>query len=440
MPHYVLFEFFGVQNNLVRITLGGVKNYSIPQPKLHSPILGLLLCKNCYFLVYFYPLTPSIPTFDFIPMANSNRRNAVKTRSGNHGRKQPQKGPPRDFITDIRAPFGKAPNGFIAQWGIEEGLQLEASGGLFGMRRSLTTIGSGVFRIIPLRLCRIRAEYSSPTFILKYEKLRDILRTRFEFEVDILPWWKENLWPYLFDHYVKYGEWPTTKNEYRTIFLELLTERDLDKKEQPEADTRAGAAPKGGDVSELSHKERIRLAGMLAEDARFLTDRLVSSKFFDLGLAAVELFTKILDTESLVPLKGEFLKDSFRIRFPAEIATARRILILDKARVEFRWKYGEFFDRRFHSSMLELYQPPTFVLPSYAWIYAPRMQLTLANESRKKYRHGRTPPLILKGENVSFELLKEPQRKHSRLALRRRSGGSSKNPTDLNIRVQWSRP
>jgi hypothetical protein len=55
MPYSSLFDFSRVKNNLVKIALGGVKNFSVPQPKLHPSFSKPLPAESHNALVYSMP-------------------------------------------------------------------------------------------------------------------------------------------------------------------------------------------------------------------------------------------------------------------------------------------------------------------------------------------------------------------------------------------------
>jgi hypothetical protein len=67
MPYFSLFDFGGVKNIRVKVTLGRVKNSRESAQNLHSPFFGPFYIKISAFWYTSVHQRPATPTFDFHP-------------------------------------------------------------------------------------------------------------------------------------------------------------------------------------------------------------------------------------------------------------------------------------------------------------------------------------------------------------------------------------
>jgi hypothetical protein len=337
------------------------------------------------------------------------------------------------FSAEGYAPFIKAPRGCTAQWDLSENIHLAASGGLVSTPARLATIGSGAYRITPLDTVRIRVEYSDPVYLLKYEKLHKTIRNRFDFVLDLGAQRQENLWPYLFDFFMKTGEWPLKRREYARIFRELLHAVDA-KWNQASPGTGLGRNFRARVASAvLTRVDKRRSADRIAADAGHITHQLISSEHFSELLAEAEMIRSIPNVRSVVPLAAESVNDEMSIKIPFELAQPKRIMIFGAVRVDYRWEYGEFFDRTFLCTSLELYPTSPFVLDQSCRLRAPRAHVPLDEGTKKVYGIVLDAPMICKSEGVKLEVLKPRHRLFQR-RRQNKSSSASDDPANLQVR------
>lgn len=350
--------------------------------------------------------------------------------------KRPAETAPRQthrFLAEGSSPFIKAPRGCGAQWNLEGNLHLAASGGLISTPTSLAAIGNGTFRIAPIDATRLRVEYSDPVYLLKYEKLHKTIRNRFDFELDMGSQLRENLWPYLFDYYMKTGEWPLKRREYARIFRSLLRAVDSKGKQSSRVSRVREKLRTRLTSALLTRVDNRRSADRIAADAGHITHQIISSESYGELIAEMEMIRSISSPHSVVPLSADNVKDEMRIRIPFEIAIPKRIVFSGLIKVDYRWQYGEFFDRTFICSSLELYPISAFVLQQYCKVFAKRAYVPLDEGSKKVYGIRLDAPMICKGKEVTFEILKPPRK---RLLRSRRNAPrpTSGDPTNMRLR------
>jgi hypothetical protein len=281
---------------------------------------------------------------------------------------------------------------------------------------------------------RVRVEYADPMYLIRYEKLHKTIRKRFDFGLDLGSQRRENLWPYLFDYYMKTGEWPLKRREYARIFLRLL--RAVDAKWRQASPARGMRRKLRARIASavLTRADKRRSANKIAAGAGHITHQLISSEFYPELLAEMEMLRSVPNTQSLVPLAAEYVNDEMRIKIPFEIAMPKRIMVFGVVRVDYKWEYGEFFDRTFLCSSLELYPTSPFVLDQYCKLFARRAQVPLDEGNKKVYGIILDAPMICKGENVKFELLKP---KRSFFQRKRRSATPSPSDDTANMRLRF---
>ena len=339
------------------------------------------------------------------------------------------------FSAEGYAPFIKAPGGCVAQWNLSGDLSLAASGGLISTPTSLSAIGTGSFRITPIDVVRIRVEYRDPLYLLKYDKLSGTLRNRFDFELDMGSGMSENLWPYLFDYYMKTGEWPLKRREYASIFRSAL--RAVDSKWMQRSQTISSREKLRARVRSalLTRLDKRRSADALAAEAGHITHQIISSEFYGELIAEMQMLRSIPSPQSVVPLAVERADDEIHIKIPFEIAQPKRIMIFGVVKVDYRWEYGEFFDKTFICSSLELYPQSSFVLQEYCRLIARRAHVPLDEGAKRVYGIRLDAPMICKAQKVKFEFLKAPGRF---LPLKRPGETRPLPPTDpTNLRLRF---
>lgn len=337
------------------------------------------------------------------------------------------------FEAEGFAPFLRASSGCLAEWELNESLALRALGGFFDMPNRLSTIGKGAFWVTPQKTARIRAEYNRPVFLLKSDKLEGILRNQYEFNVTLLPDWRENLWPYLFDYYMRYQQWPLSKRDYSEFFRRILP--DIGGRKIKQMPKSGFARRLRARVSALlTQPDTGQLVDGLAAGAGHITHDLLQSDFFAEALAEVDMFSSIAGVPSIVPLAVGYIRDEMCFRIPFEIVQAQRLMIDGLVRVAYQWEYGEIVDTSFVSSSLELYPTSTIVLSPRAKVYARRMQLPLDGGNMKTRETSRNAPLICNGENVKLEVL-ESSHGSSRISGRRRTAPPA-DTANLHVRLQ----
>ena len=321
----------------------------------------------------------------------------------------------------------------MAQWDLSENLSLSASGGLVCTPTRIATIGSGTFRVTPMDAARIRVEYGNPLYLLKYEKLHKTIRNRFDFALELGSHRRENLWPYLFDYFMKTGEWPLKRREYARIFRHLL--RAVDSKWKQSSQVTGIHRKLHARISSavLTRADKRRSADKIAAGAGHITHQLISSEFYSELIAEMDMLRSISNPQSVVPLAAENVNDEIRIKIPFEIAQPSRIMIFGVVRVDYKWEYGEFFDRTFLCSSLELYPTSPFVLEQFCKLFAQRAQVPLDEGNKKVYGIILDAPMICKGEGVKFELLK-PRRRLFQRRHRNPTPSASDDPANLQIR------
>ncbi len=355
----------------------------------------------------------------------------------NHQRRSSSSAPPlaHRFTAEGYSPFIKISTGCRARWELDEPLRLNASGGLVCSTGRMATIGSGTFRIAPMDVCRLTADYGSPVYLIKYSKLRNVLRNRYEFELLMGQGRRENLWPHLFDYFMKTGEWPLKRGDYAKIFRRILSASGKNRNPASRRDGWMGLARSRIASAALTRIDRARSAGRLAANAGHITHRLLSSEFYGDLLAEVDMLRSLPAVDSIVPLAAEFVDDEVRIKLPFEVALPRRIMIFGLTAVDYRWEYGEFFDRSFTFSSLELYPVSPFALAPHPTISARRAHVPLDAGAKKVYGVTLGAPLICKGEKVMLEILKRPRRL---LGFRRRDpeAAAAADPTNIRVRLR----
>ena len=340
------------------------------------------------------------------------------------------------FTAEGYAPFIKLPKGCFAQWDLSGDLLLAASGGLISTPTSLSAIGSGTFRITPVDVVRLRVEYRDPVYLLSYDKLHRTIRSRFDFELDMGSGLSDNLWPFLFDYYMKTGEWPLKRKEYADIFRSFL--RAVDSKwSQSSRNVRAPQRLQARIKSALlTRLDKRRSAGTLAAEAGHITHQMISSESYGELISEVQALRSISSPHSVVPLSADNVKDEMRIKIPFEIAIPKRIMFFGLIKADYRWQYGEFFDQTFICSSLELYPTSSFVLQEYCKLIAQRAHVPLDEGGKRFYGIMLDAPMICKGQRVQFELLKPPRKLFA--SKRRKASGPSppSDPTNLRLRFQ----
>ena len=341
------------------------------------------------------------------------------------------------FEAEGHSPFIKVPRGFFAQWQLSESIQIAASGGLLCTPKRIATIGTGVFKIVTMNLSPLRVEYRGPVYLLKYEKLRKVIRARYDLEIRLGPQWRENIWPHLFDCYMKNGEWPLKKKDYVKVFRELLAA--VDSARMPAGDGTTGRIRRlrrRVASASLTRFDRARSAEKLAAGSDRITHKLLETEFFEELLAEMDMIRSIDDRQSIVPLVGECVRDEIRIRLPFEVAQAHRLMIYGPTRVEYMWEYGEAFSEKFLCSSLELYPTAALVLSPRAKILAPRMKVPLDDGGKHVYGITLDAPMICKGENVRLEFPEPPRQRFSSLRRQSPAHAPDIDPADMYVKLQ----
>ncbi|RJP70753.1 MAG: hypothetical protein C4532_08705 [Candidatus Abyssobacteria bacterium SURF_17] len=312
-------------------------------------------------------------------------------------------------------------------------LEFSASGGLVGAPKNLSAIGAGDFRLNPLEDCVARIEYDGPVYLLTYEKLQAVLRNRFNFEIRLGERWRENLWPHVFDYYMRFGEWPLVRADYVRIFRNLLSTTRLNKV--------AGGAD--GKLEKVRRRVAavalLRLASLssarkLAVHTQRLTEALLASDSLPEIEAEMEMFRSLRSASKVIPLAGEHKEDALCLKVPFQLASPRRISLRGAAQVEYRQEYHEYFDRAFLCSLMELYPVSPVVLVEPAEIFAPRAQIPIDAGKKRVYGFTQSAPFICKGEDVSITPA-EPTR-HLLELKKQPPSGPAADPANFYLRAE----
>jgi hypothetical protein len=280
---------------------------------------------------------------------------------------------------------------------------------------------------------RVRVEYADPLYLIRYEKLHKTIRNRFDFGLELGSHRRENLWPYLFDYFMKTGEWPLKRKEYARIFLRLLQAVDSKWRQASKAPGLRRKLQARISSAVLTRADKRRSASRIAAGAGHITHQLISSEFYPELLAEMEMLRSVPSPQSVVPLAAENLNDEMRIKIPFEFAMPKRIMLFGVVKVDYKWEYGEFFDRTFLCSSLELYPNSPFVLEQYCKLFAQRAQVPLDEGNKKVYGIILDAPMICKGEGVKFELLKPRRRLFQRKSEKAKSSPAD-DPGNMRLR------
>lgn len=346
------------------------------------------------------------------------------------------------FEAGGEAPFVRLPKGAAVVWSQVVPFVIEASGGLFRAGESLSTCGRGTFRIIPVGACTVRVEYECPLFLLNYAKLAETLANRYEVEVWLRPQWRADLWPFLFRHYVRTGEWPTHSKEYAKFFRHILLKSDIAEITKSERATRVERARRRFAATALARLGRNRSARMLAvENTVKIVRRIIGAECYPQMLAEMDMFRSIGWRRSIMPLAGEYFEDELRFKVPFEIAPARRVVVSGRCNIEFMWEYGEWFGPPRLCSSAELVPTGPLVLSHQVIVSAPRAHIPLDAGAKRAYGVRFNAPLICKGEDVRM-WIRDSDRSLAGQARRRLRGFTLRRPvlsapdtTNLHIKV-----
>jgi hypothetical protein len=307
------------------------------------------------------------------------------------------------------APFAKFPRGAIAGWKSSSALLIEAKGGLLHTPKSLFTLGRGTFRIRPIDDCQVSAVFPEPVYFLSYRKLANTLRDRYVLKIALLPDLQVDLWPYLFAHYAKHGQWPSRVRDFARFFRSILSKTDIADLSRSRAETRLQRIREEVSLAAMLRIGRARSASLLArENSEKIIRKLVDADFCQEVLAEMDAFFSLKRRGGIVPLEGEFSHDEIQVKTPFAVAVAERLTVKGRCNVEFMWEYDEYFDGGMYCTFVEVTPQTAAALPGYLKVYSAKAHIPLDSGEKSAYGTTFSAPLICKGEEATLRLSDGP--------------------------------
>jgi hypothetical protein len=303
------------------------------------------------------------------------------------------------------APFIKFPRGAVAIWKASSPMVFAATEGMRRSGSSLFTLGKGKYIITPVGSCQVFERFTDSFYVLSYRRLADIMRTRYAFTVRLRPDWEENLWPYLFRFFMRYGDWPLRISDFERIFRSVLRRANASVFSTPDSLTRLQEIRHQVSAEAMIRIGRRRSARLLArENAGAIIRELVRPDFSRHALVEMEAFRALNVRDGIIPLVGEFYEDETRLKVPFEIARPARITIRGQCTVEYMWEYGDQFEDGDLCSLVELTPEFPMPLPDGLKVHAARTQIPLDFGEKTAYGTSFEAPLICKGEDAKMLL------------------------------------
>lgn len=317
------------------------------------------------------------------------------------------------------------------EWKTSQRFTIEASGGLLCTPTRIATGGKGTYRLIPVNPCFLQVEYDRPLHLLKYERFREILRSRYDIPIAMNSQWQENLWPYLFDHYIDEGDWPLAKHAYWRIFKRIFTNACVDGIFSSSCAGWLGKFRRRFDAGALTRRSRMKWAGRLADEAGRISHSFQNFDFFLEAQAEAEIFRHIPEADCVIPLAATINRYEINIKHPFEIPSPSRIMIHGLTKVKFKWEYGEEFEDELLCSSLELYPTAVLALASSAKIFSSLGGIRLESGGKKLHGTFHPAPITCWGKKAAIEILETGR--SLRGNLRKQAGRRQVGTLDMRV-------